>query len=421
MSKSGHSPFLLSSLPLSFPLVTSRLRLSLVGQTNAVRFLEAWLAGNEFPPLLLAGPPGVGKRTAALLLAQAANCTAAGGNPKSQGEGESGNGKVRTSEFPLSTSPLSASAIVNRQSSIPCGVCRTCRSIAELNYPDLKLLLPIKLPKKDADVEDVARTTLDRYPELALGQAQPVPDTKLKIPIDAVRWLRIEMGRPPLLARRRFFVLVHAHQMNAEAANALLKALEEPQAQSTFILTSSRPAALPATIRSRCQTVRFSSIAQDVIRQWMLDNAGASPADAELASALADGSIGTALRFIENREDFLVAPIVDYFAGRLGSDEKAVIATLDASREAPPAAVAGTLLFLYQEALRMKLGGTSVYATRNPSVIETNTNREADYLRRAVKFLLSRSQEASTNVNARLFNYSLLTTLKPPAGRRLSA
>jgi hypothetical protein len=260
---------------------------------------------------------------------------------------------------------------------------------------------------------------LARYAEFALGQSQPVSDMRLKIPIDAVRWLRAEMARPPLLARRRFFVLVNAHQMNPESANALLKALEEPQSQSTFILTSSRPTALPATIRSRCQRVNFASIARNTICRWLTENAGASAADAELAAAMSDGSIGTALRFLESREDFLVAPVVDYFAGRLGSDERAVIAALESAGEASPAAVSGTLLFLYEESMRVKLGGESTYAARNPGIIETNTSREAEYLRRAVKFLLSRTHEASTNVNARLFNYSLLTTLKPPARRQL--
>ena len=352
------------------------LRLSLVGQAGAVRFLLSWLANGRFPPLLFAGPDGVGKRTAALLLAQAANCSDA-----------------------------------DRQ---PCGVCRNCRAIARLDHPDLKLLVPVRLPKRDSDLDDVAAATMGRYPEFVLGQAQPVPDPKLKIPIDAVRWLRIEMAKPPLAARRRFFVLVHAQQMNGEAANALLKTLEEPQAQSTLILTSSRPASLAATIRSRCQAVRFAAIARDKMRAWLSENAGSSPADAELAASVSGGSIGAALRFLDDREAFLVEPVVQYFAGRLGSTEQAVLKTLEAAKEAPPGAVTGTLLFLYREALRLRLGGDSPYARRNPGVIERNAGRGVDYLRRAVKFLLSRSREAGLNVNARLFNYSLLTTLKPP-------
>jgi len=206
-----------------------------------------------------------------------------------------------------------------------------------------------------------------------------------------------------------------------EAANALLKMLEEPQARSTFILTSSRPSSLPATIRSRCQSVRFSAIDQQTMRAWLQENAGTSPADAELASSLAGGSIGAALRFLESRDDFLVGSVVDYFAGRLGSGERAVIAALEAAGGAPPAAVVGTLLFLYRETLCAKLGGSSTYANRNPGVVEPNLFREAEYLRRAVKFLLSRSREAGLNVNARLFSYTLLTTLRPPTGRKLPA
>jgi DNA polymerase III delta' subunit len=371
----------------------SRFHLPLVGQDSAVRLLGSWLSNGVFPPLLLSGPAGVGKRTAALMLAQAANCT---------------NEQASDTKSRLSTP--------DSRPSIPCGVCRNCRSIARLSYPDLKIVLPIRLPRKDSDIDDVAAATLDRYPELALGQTQPVPDPKLKLPIDAVRWLRTEMAKPPLSARRRFFVIVHAHQMNSEAANALLKVLEEPQAQSTFILTSSRPTALLPTIRSRCQTVRFSAVSRPAMRTWLQESAGTSAADAELASALADGSIGSALRFLDDREEFLVAPVVDYFAGKLGRGEQAAIATLEAAKSASPAAIAGTLLFLYRETLRVKLGANSTFADRNPDVIEPNTKLDANYLRRAVKFLLSRVWEAGTNVNARLFNYTLLATLKPPAG-----
>jgi len=272
----------------------------------------------------------------------------------------------------------------------------------------------MRRPKRDAEPEEVIAAMLNRYSEFALGQAQPAPDPRLEILIDAIRWVRTELSRPPMRARRRFFVLVQAHQMNAEAANALLKSLEEPQVQSTFILTTSRPGLLPATIRSRCQQVRFRRLAPEVIRQWLQQNAQAIPAQAELATALAEGSLGTALRVIEDPESFLVQPVVRYFTGELGASERAVLATLEAAKEVPPASMVGTLLFLYRQAFALKVGLDSPYAAQNPGIIEAVASRNLDYLRRALRFLLARSIEASTNVNARLFNYTLLTTLKPP-------
>ncbi len=91
------------------------------------------------------------------------------------------------------------------------------------------------------------------------------------------------------LARARVILIDEAHQLNPQAANALLKSIEEPPENSHFILVSSQPTALLGTIRSRCQTVRFGALSSEQLRQvleevepWILQSAQGSVERAQM-------------------------------------------------------------------------------------------------------------------------------------------
>lgn len=72
---------------------------------------------------------------------------------------------------------------------------------------------------------------------------------------DDVELFRERSLYPPTFARRRFLLIERAERMNNQSANSLLKTIEEPQADCVFVLTTSRPNALPSTIASRCQKI----------------------------------------------------------------------------------------------------------------------------------------------------------------------
>ena len=157
--------------------------------------------------LLVHGPEGIGKLALAERFAQLLLCEAAG----------------------------------NLQA--PCGTCEGCRWFLAGTHPDLRRLEPESLERLrfSGEEQEAAAPT---------GARTQKPSTEIKIgqvrSLDGFLNLRSHRGRQRV-------VLVHpAEDMNLNAANALLKGLEEPQAQAHFILVSHRPARLLPTIRSRC-------------------------------------------------------------------------------------------------------------------------------------------------------------------------
>lgn len=352
--------------------------LGLIGQERATRLLISMLTDGRFPPMLFAGPSGTGKRTAALLLAQAANC--------------------------------------KDHASRPCGKCQSCRTIGKLRHPDVRLFMPLGSVREpdtagEGAVGDAIQKTLEESQEYCLGSTQPEPDPKHRISIEAVRWLRREMAKPPLTAERRFFIIVRADRMGTEAANAFLKTLEEPQVRTCLILTTDRPGLLLDTIRSRCRLIRFSPLRTEEVRTWLVETRKADSEEAELAAVISDGSPGKAVRFLADPDRFLSKPALDFFS-LASQNEAAVLATLSQLDRTPLDTVVFTLLFLYRQALLYKLGVETGYGSRNPAV-RTKAERDTlEHLRRAIAFLVGRIEDCRLSLNRRLFLYTLLSGIK---------
>lgn len=146
-----------------------------------------------------------------------------------------------------------------------CGTCRSCVQIEARTHPDFNVIEP--------------------DPEQAT----------LQIKIEQIRDLEQHMIYRPLIGDRKICVIDDADRMTIGAANALLKTLEEPPDHSLFLLVSSRAFALPATIRSRCQMLRFAAQAQTQIEAALILHRNLPPADARFLAVLSEGRIGEAL------------------------------------------------------------------------------------------------------------------------------
>ncbi|MBA2493439.1 MAG: DNA polymerase III subunit delta' [Acidobacteria bacterium] len=217
----------------------------LIGNNHIKETLRRMLATDRVPhSLLFAGVEGIGKKQFALELAKSFVCQ----NPK------------------------------NFEA---CDICAACKRADKFTFP--------KPDDKDAHKEVI----FSEHADIGLV----IPYNK-NILIDAVRNLEKEANFRPFEAKARFLLIDEAEKLNTakdNAANALLKTLEEPPPTSYIFLITSRPDALLPTILSRCQTLRFAPIAPTEIENYLLETKKFSPDDAAILARLSRGSIGHAL------------------------------------------------------------------------------------------------------------------------------
>jgi len=183
--------------------------------------------------LLFHGPQNVGKCKAALALAQHLNCQR-----------------------------LHSLSGLPPEGAEACGTCPPCRKILESVHPDVTVV--------QAD-----------------GQF---------IRIDQIRAITEQLAMNPCEAGQRVVVLDEAERMNLAAANAFLKTLEEPPADTLIVLVSSQPGRLPDTIRSRCMPLAFGLLPPDLVRQVLAQGHGLSAEELAFAVRFSQGRLRPQMR-----------------------------------------------------------------------------------------------------------------------------
>jgi DNA polymerase-3 subunit delta' len=248
-----------------------------LGNSPAIEGLRIAIAAGRLPhSMILAGPQGAGKYTLALMLAMAVECE-------------------RQPRELWSTGQSLASY---------CGVCHNCVRIA--SCADLQALVDTAVEaredlKTDADKKDT-RVLIQQHPDVLIVPPDP---PQLLIKLGQVRSLIHSAQYLPAEAPRKIFILTAASFMK-EAANSLLKVLEEPPEYVHIILCAENPGELLPTIRSRCATVRLGALSTEELETMLADRRPEwTPKHRTLVAKLAQGAAGKALGF--NLEEYVAA------------------------------------------------------------------------------------------------------------------
>ncbi len=204
----------------------------LINQQHACSLLRGALrSGRIAHAYLFVGPSGVGRLTTARAFAQALLCSAGGDDA--------------------------------------CGRCAACHKAGSGTHPDLRILSPSGRTETGAE-------------RRAVG-------------IDQIRELKRDAAYPPYEARWKVFIVEDAEAMRAEAANSLLKVLEEPLPGVIIILIAESIAGVLPTLVSRSQLVRFSFVSAPEIAHALTERAGVPAERARYLAALSGGRVGAAL------------------------------------------------------------------------------------------------------------------------------
>jgi len=224
---------------------------TIAGHSRLLSLLSRVIARDSMPQaVLMAGPPGVGKRLTAMAVAQAINCLKPVLAP----------GPLRAESAAQRDPAYGTTGELERDA---CGECASCRRIARGMHPDVIVVEP--------------------------GESGSIKIEQLRDVIDRSQYR-------PFEGRRRVVIIDEADAAGEDAQSALLKTLEEPPSASVFILVSSIPDALLPTVLSRCPRLRFGPLTPGEVARVLMRDHGYSEHDARAAAADADGSIGRALQ-----------------------------------------------------------------------------------------------------------------------------
>jgi len=245
------------------------------GNAETVRTLREMLAREHFPhALILSGPQGAGKFTLAQMVTKAMNCL----------------------ERPTSD-PGSPAGAVGVEGGLPdfCGHCSNCVRIAEADALEDRFAEAVETREnlREADRRET-RIFVQSHPDVLIIPPDP---PQMLVKVDQVRHVIREIYFRPVEGRERVYIFSDADFMK-EAANALLKVLEEPPEFATIFLLTDNPSALLPTIRSRCMHLRLTPLAPAEVEQYLAEvRPDLKPRERALVAHISGGGLGRARNF----------------------------------------------------------------------------------------------------------------------------
>lgn len=183
----------------------------------------------------------------------------------------------------------------------PCGNCRPCRTIFNLNFEGLMVAVPLPPFKNTDESIELTNQILDQRRAEPFCKLSAVASTN--IPISVARDIKRSLSRKSSGGVVRLALFDRMERMRADSADALLKMIEEPPADTVIVLTAERPEALLPTIQSRAQKIRLERIRPEAIEQYLTERYQLDQKRARLLARIADGSLGQALELIDSGED----------------------------------------------------------------------------------------------------------------------
>ena len=244
-----------------------------LGNSSAVEHLRMAIAAGRLPhSLILSGPAGAGKYTLALMLTMAVECER---QPRELWSGTDERPGQSLASF--------------------CGVCRNCTRIAGAANLEEQVAAAVAIREDLREVDKKeTRVLIQPHPDVLIIPPDP---PQLLIKLGQIRTLIQRSHSLPSEGPRKIFILTAASFMK-EAANSLLKVLEEPPDYVHLILLAENPGELLATIRSRCATVRLGALPVEEIEMLLADRRPDVPSKQRtLIARVAQGAAGKALGF----------------------------------------------------------------------------------------------------------------------------
>lgn len=205
-----------------------------------------------------------------------------------------------------------------------CGTCPGCQRMAKLVMPDLNFAFPVIAKTKESDKENDPKVDmLANWRKFVLEQPygnvhdyiyfNGFEKKQLNISVGAARQIIQTLSLVSFEGGYKIMMIWGVEFLNPQAANALLKILEEPQQKTIFMLITTQPEQLLTTILSRTQKVMVRGFTDEEIHEYLVSSGLCDDQTAMQISMIADGNLREAMRLVNQVEDQQVAWIRNWF------------------------------------------------------------------------------------------------------------